>query len=254
MPQDQTIEQEVATENARAAAAEQSQTVLEDESAPPPGYNRNEALRKQADALARQAEELLGQIEVGTADPAKLKVDREVRAAINEYNEVYVSNADTNYKYAWVFRDPHGEYGGRAVRKMQALGWEVVKGDMPEAQEHNHIEGRVVADCLLMRCRLDHWMVLQKRDRLLRQAQQAGVYANLYDVADQAGVRVWGGEGQDIPDFVNQAVSGQADQRRARALGQYHRLNSSGAIDRMLRQGAIPGVPIRTVAAPGRVR
>jgi len=251
MATETSIEQEVAAENAAAAAQEPGadvQTATE----PDPGYTRNEALKKRAAELSQQAEECLA--EINRADPSKLKVENEVRQALNEYNEVYVSNADDNYRYAWVYRDPSGEYGGRAVRKMQALGWEVVRGDMPEAREHNHIEGRVVADCLLMRCRLDHWMVLQKRDRLLRQAQQAGIYANLYDIADQAGVRVWGGEGDDMPDFVSQQVSGQADRRRAKAVGQFHRMNRSGAMDRMLRQGAIPGVPIKTVAGPGRTR
>lgn len=247
-----SVEDEVAAENAAAAAQEQSaETVAE----PDPGYARREAMKKRAEQLMREAEELRGQIELETADPSKLKVDNEVRQATDEYNEVYVSEADPAYRYAWVYRDPHGEFGGRMVRKMQALGWQVVSGKDPEAKEHTNVEGyRVVADCLLMRCRLDHWMVLQKRDRLLRQAQQAGIYANLYDIADQAGVRVWGGEGEDMPDFVNQAVSGRADQRRARALGQFHRMNRTGAMDRMLRQGAIPGLPVRTVAAPGRTR
>jgi hypothetical protein len=200
-------------------------------------------LSKKAEKLIAQANKLLEQIEVETADPAALNVENEVRKAMNELNEVYVSNSQSEYAYAWIFRDAYNQFGGRYVRKMQALGWEVVSGDMPEAIEHRHVDNtRVVADCLLMRIRLDRRLLLEKRDRLLREAQQAGVTARVYELAERAGTQVY----DKLPGFVEEAINSQAAQRRvqrAGAMGAFHRLNQGGKVDRMLKTGTIPGVP-----------
>lgn len=215
---------------------------VEEQTGAPPASK--EDLRAKAESLIAKAQALLGQIEVETADPSQLEVDREVRQAINDLNEVYVSNAQPEYGYAWIFRDPHNEFGGRYVRKMLAMGWERVSGDMPEATEHNHIEGRVVADCLLMRIRLDRKMLLEKRDRLLREAQQAGVSARVYDLAERAGTRIY----DKLPGFIEEAMTSNAQRQRSgvkkTALQNFHRMNSTGKVDRMLKTGSIPGIPV----------
>lgn len=249
----ESIEEQLAREEAAVASAAAAGLPDEGPSAPEPdpGYARREARKLKAEKLIREANTLLADAEVDTANPKNVRVDREVRQALNEFNEVYVSNADETYKYSWVFRDPHNEFGGRFVRKLQALGWELVNGTMKEAIEHKFVDGtRVVADCVLMRCRLDRYIVLQKRDRLLRDAQQAGIYSDVYELADRAGVRVW----EDTPDFIRDELQSRADRRRARALGQFHRMNRSGGMDRMLRNGGIPGLPpgVRRIAGPGR--
>lgn len=200
-----------------------------------------EEVARRAERLIAEAQKLLEQLDVQAADPAKLTVENEVRQALNELNEVYVSNAQQEYAYAWVYRDPHNEYGGRYVRKMQALGWEIVSGDMPEAKEHRFVDGtRVVADCLLMRIRLDRKLLLDKRDRLLREAQQAGIVSRVYELAEHAGTRVY----DKLPDFVENAISQQQHARRAAALRDFHRLNRDGSVDKMLRTGTIPGIPV----------
>ena len=212
-----------------------------------PGYQTDEDLAKKAERLISAAHKLLEKIDVATADPANLEIEREVRSALDDMNEVYVSNAQSEYAYAWIYRDPHNEHGGRYVRKMQALGFEVVSGPMPEALEHKTADGtRVVSDCLLMRVRVDRLAVLEKRDRLLREAQQAGIVARVYDLAARAGTRVY----DKLPGFVEDSLASTADQRRAvirqRAMRDFHRLNQGGKIDQMLKTGAIPGIP-----APG---
>ena len=230
--------------SAREAAEAQAAAagVLDDS-----GHARREDLAKKAEKLITAANKLLEQIEIEGADPEALEVENEVRQAINEMNEVYVSNAQPEYSYAWIYRDPRNEFGGRYVRKMQALGFEVVSGSMPEAREHNHVDNtRVVADCLLMRIRLDRKLLLDKRDRLLRDAQQAGIVARVHELAERAGTRVY----DKLPGFVEEAMTSQADQRRSlirqRALRDFHRLNQGGKVDRMLKTGTIPGIP-----APG---
>lgn len=203
-----------------------------------PGAERRETLARKAEKLIEAANKLLEQIEVEGADPANLEVDNEVRQALNEMNEVYVSNAQAEFTYAWIFRDPHNEYGGRHVRRLQAIGWEVVSGDMPEAREHRHVDNtRVVADCLLMRIRLDRKMLLDRRDALLREAQQAGVTARVYELAERANTRVY----DKLPGFIEDAMAGESA-RRAAARSQFHRMNAGGRMDRMLRTGTIPGV------------
>lgn len=203
-----------------------------------------EELSKKAEKLIAQANKLLSQIEVETADPAALTIENEVRRALNELNEVYVSHSQPEYAYAWIFRDAYNQFGGRYVRKMQALGWEVVQGDNPEATEHKHVDGtRVVSDCLLMRIRLDRKLLLEKRDRLLREAQQAGVTARVYELAERAQTRVY----DKLPGFVEEAMNAQAGERRvqrAAAMGAFHRLNAGGKVDRMLKTGTIPGIPV----------
>lgn len=248
----QELEEQLAQENAAVESVKAAQAEAD---LPPKGDKRREAMQRKAAKLIAEAERLTSQLEGGSVDRDSLKVENEVRASFNEFNEVYVSNALDDSKYIWIFRDPHNEYGGRFVRRMQALGWKVVQGDDKEAWEHRHVDGtRVVADCLLMKIRLDAYAVLQQRDRLLREAQQAGVYANVFDVADQTGVRVW--DQSNMPDIVSQGLGDTAmSQRQARALGRFHAGNRNGTYDRMLKQGTIPGIPptgVRRVAPFGR--
>lgn len=225
------------TASAREAAKAQAE-IMGDESPNP------EQLARRAEKMIAEAQRILESITVESADSSQLEIEREVRQALNELNEVYVSNAQEDHAYSWIFRDPHNEYGGRYVRKMQAMGWEVVSGDHTEAKEHRFVDGtRVVADCILMRIRLDRKMLLDKRDRLLRNAQQAGIIERVQELASRAGTRVY----DKLPGFVEESLSSQADQRRVMrqtaARRDFHRMNAGGKIDRMLKTGTIPGIP-----------
>src|SRR6266478_4200032 len=207
----------------------------------------NNDLSKKAEKLIAAANKLLEQMDVNQADP-NIEIDREVRQALNDMNEVYVSNARSEeFAYCWIYRDPHNEYGGRYVRKMQALGWETVQGDDPESREHRFVDGtRVVADCVLLKIRLDRKYLLDKRDALLRQAQQAGIVSRVHELAERAGTRVY----DKLPGFVEESLSDQTRERRQRAaLGAFHKMNQGGRVDSMLKSGNIPGIP-----APGAGR
>ena len=132
---------------------------------------------------------------------------------------------------------------------MQALGWELVHADMAEAKEHKFVDGtRVVSDCLLMRIRLDRKMLLDKRDRLLRQAQQAGISARVTDLAERHGTRVL--DTAELLNLQGETISDHAaTNRRAAARNRFHQLNVGGRMDAMLKGGRIPGIP-----SPGRTR
>src|SRR5262245_8425154 len=124
----EALEDQLKREDAAAAATEAAIAAEGADPSDKTSNKRQEAIRKKAAKLIEEAERLTSQLDgdVGTADPAKLKVENEVRAAFDEFNEVYVSNALEDHKYVWIFRDPYNEYGGRFVRRMQALGWKVV--------------------------------------------------------------------------------------------------------------------------------
>jgi hypothetical protein len=162
---------------------------------PPAGDARRDALKQRADVLQQEADALAAELQVGAIAPEALdpsKVEREVLRATNAEGEVWVSKALPEYRYCWVYRDPYNRFGGRFIYAMKALGWEVVKGDAPEAREHEEGPSRErwVADCLLMRIRKDHWNALQLADRKKRLLQQEGIDATLLAEADRRGVRV----------------------------------------------------------------
>lgn len=188
---------------------------------PEAGYARREELRRRADSLMAEAEMLMAAYEQEAIDPAKVdpaNIDREIRQAIDIHNEVYVSSKDANFVYAWIYRDPYNKYGGRYVRSMQALlggtAWEIVRGDMKEAAEHKAVTGeRWVADCLLMRCRLDRYAKLQLIDRERRARTQEGVTASFFESANRRGVRVF--DQNTMPDHIRGYMESMASARHA---------------------------------------
>jgi hypothetical protein len=184
---------------------------------PPAGDAQREELKKRAAALMAEAELIMGQLGVGAIDPAKLDSDtfeREVMAAMDfASGEVFVSNADPNYRYAWIYRDPRNQWGGRAVRQLQAIGWQVVSGSMKEAEEHKAVTGeRWVSDCLLMRCRVDRYAQLQVADREKRLRQADTVAASFFNAADKRGVRVF--DQNTMPGHIRSQIESQAIARR----------------------------------------
>jgi hypothetical protein len=181
-------------EEAAVEASSEPTGIAAIEALPDAGHARREELKRRMAALEAEAAKLEAELEAQGIDPAKLSADaveREVREATSDAGEVRVSNAQPGFAYTWIYRDPFSRFGGRQVYAMQALGWERVAGNMPEAVEHKSVTGeRWVADCLLMRCPIERFMALQLLDRKKRLAQQEGISAALFERAARAGVRV----------------------------------------------------------------
>ena len=198
-----------------------------------PPMDRDAMLRR-AESLAAEAEKLYADAGIERADPAKLGVDRECAQAIDlRTGEVLVSKAQANRHYVWVFRDPTGEFAGRYVLKMKALGWQLVQHEMPEAREHTFVDGtRVVADCVLMWCSEELYKKFQEMDRIRRKRQSEGWATNLYDLARQAGVEVRTLD--QMPDISDSLVS---------AAEQATRERRKDKINKQIRNGTIPGIP-----------
>lgn len=185
------------------------------------GHERREELKRRHDALMEEADKLASELGVyGLPDDAfdSSKVDREVRRAVNDTGEVYVSNADMNYKYSWIYGDPQRKFGNRWVNALKVQGWEVVGGPMREAAEHKDAAGhRWIADCILMRTRLDNYLKLQQRDRQKRQARHEGVKSDLEAMGQRYGVKVTDYIPDGVADQVQQRVAAQRGRNRRKA-------------------------------------
>jgi len=183
---------------------------------PDAGHERKEELKRRHDELMAEAEKLADEIGLYSV-PADAfsgaKVDREVRRAVNDTGEVFVSNADKTCKYAWIYGDPQKRFGNRWVNAMKMLGWKVVEKNEPEAREHMAEGGhRWIADCILMKTRLDNYLKLQQRDREKRRARHEGIKSNLEAMGDRLGVKVH----DYVPDGVQDQMKDKVVQQRGR--------------------------------------
>jgi hypothetical protein len=185
---------------------------------PEAGHSRREELKRRADKLMAEAELLMSEYEREPIDPAKLdpaNIENEIRQAMNIHSEVWVSNANPNYRYAWIYRDPYNKYGGRFVHQMTAQGWERVVGDMQEAREHGRTSTgeRWVADCLLLRCRLDRYAALKLADRETRARRHDGITSQFFETAARRGVKVF--DQNTMPEHIRGYMENMAGERQA---------------------------------------
>lgn len=194
---------------------------------PPAGDARDEELKRRDDALAEAGEDL--GIEGGTGPLPK--VENELA---QYFNELDVPNADPSFMYCWVYSGQQG----RMIRMKLAEGWEVVQGDAPEAPALKGMGAdttRRLGDVILMRMRKDKYLVLQRREKAKREAQQAGVTSGLQELGEKAGVKVT--VGANVDPRIMKTMHSRAVARQI----------AGKQTDQMLREGRMPGMP-----APGR--
>ena len=120
-------------------------------------------------------------------------------------------------------------------------GWEVVQGEMQEAIDIKGMGGdttRRLGDVILMRCRKDRYVMLQRREDAKRKAQQDGVTAGLRAIGDRHakdGVIVHTDLNSMHPKTVQRMANRAAAQQKATEI-----------LDQHVREGRVPGMP-----APG---
>lgn len=184
---------------------------------PPAGDARNEELKKRSDELEAKIE--AASVDAGTIDLKKVQIENEIAQHIaGPFNELEVSDAQEGKVYRWVYIGQQG----RAVTQARFDKWEVVQGNDPEATELKHVDStRRLADVILMRTSVENYDRLQYRDRLNRQRQQEGITQTVYDMGQKAGLIV-------KPYRMDTPQAQQASQH----------------IDRMIRQGTVPGLPV----------
>lgn len=189
---------------------------------PPAGHERDEELKRRTDALEEEADKR----EVHSMNEQALEVDREIRYAI-EGDVLDVTNKQPGYAYMWIYV---GQYQ-REITRVKAQGGEVVQGNDPEAAELKAEDTtRRIGDCVLMRMRLDIYRKWEMQQEHKRMRQQEGVEAEARDLASRyAGSGIKLVEGYAPSEAHRQAVRGVA-------------MNS---VDKMLREGRVPGMPVR---------
>ena len=190
-------------------------------------------MRQTADEQAEQAEQFDG----GPINPKALTVENELA---QHFNLLDVSNQDSSFRYAWVYLGQHG----LQIKMKLADGWEVVQGDMPEAVELKGMGAdttRKLGDVMLMRCRADRWLLLQRREKRKRDAHKEAVGAQFEEI-----LRPYKRYGATaIVDGRDVMTGEMVDAKRLDLM--YKRSMAAAAgnqmVDRALRKGTMPGVP-----------
>lgn len=146
---------------------------LPQQTAPAAGTVAREEWDKRKDAL----EEAAADDPREAIDPEKLEPDREIQQKF-QHGDLPVSNPQAGYDYCWVQAAP--QWGGQFIFAAQSHGWQVVRGDMPEAPEYAESDSagrptgnRRVGDVILMRIRKEVRAARKAqldRRRLLKQA------------------------------------------------------------------------------------
>jgi hypothetical protein len=217
--------------------AEDADTI--DPNLPPAGYERDEELKKRIDYLEAMIERLVADRDIHTIDPAAMKVDREIRYELDKltkHNELAVSDAQPGRVYKWIY------YGlnGRMITKMKYFGYEVVSGDDLECRHLREVDGtRRLGDTLLMWIPEERFAILERANDERRIKQQQGIEARLRELGEKyrdkglivrtnlEDMHLGKGE-KTVMDVVKQKAASRAGMRK---------------VDRMLREGSVPGMP-----------
>lgn len=203
---------------------------------PPPGDERREVLAQRKDELEERAEKLAAEQELSRISPKALEPDNDIQARLHL---LQVSNAQPGKVYCWV-KCVAQTYTPTGVQRKLADGWEVVCGNMPEAIECRQADGtRRIGDVLLMRIDQARHERLQEKERYKRLAQEEGVAAGLLEKSAELARAGYGENLVHVPENMDEGMMEQIVKKSAA------RQLATKAIDGMLRQGRMPGVPIR---------
>jgi hypothetical protein len=202
---------------------------------PPAGYKREEELKVRMDNLQQQIDERSEQ--TLAADPAALRPEREI---LNELDKGHlsISDADPNYHYAWVQCLHPADHPSRMVERKKAetvqlpdgswvRPWEVIGSAHKEAQECKKADGtRRIGDVLLMRCRKDHYALLELSQRRKVHERNYGIDSDLVELA-----------------LANDTEAGALTYNKYRDNANYHLRDKTfqTELDRRIRSGTLPG-------------
>lgn len=224
---------------AQEAAAEQAHSEL-----PPPGYQREEEIKRREDGLQQEIERQASKIIMGTLDENAVKLRNEIASRTRFLT---VSNADPNYKYAWISKNNHLQH----KQRFENQGWQTVQGDDPEAIELKGVGGvasgagapdttRQLGDVILMKIPRDRYVMLEaeKHARTIQLHQSSA--ADLLSIAERyrryVNVRPYEMDGGlQGPEIQPRAFTGNPLVRKA----------AMEKLDRHMRAGTIPGMNVQ---------
>ncbi|MFA5234443.1 MAG: hypothetical protein WC390_08605 [Sulfurimonas sp.] len=194
---------------------------------PPPGAARNEELAKRTDALQEAIETKMP--EMVSLDPSKLEPDRELQYAMQEFSMHEVSDKLPGWKYTWVYSGQHGT----EITMKKTYGWIVVQGNDVEAKELEHVDTtRRLGDCILMRIPEAKYKKLMEYEDYVRKLKSSAGDQELQDAAQKLGLQASFNE----PRIIQRFGGGTPAQRIV--------MQGGGPVDRMLKEGTVPGMEI----------
>ena len=198
---------------------------------PPPGQQRREELARRKDALEEQAEKKYA--DAGRIDPKVLEPDRELQSQIrNNYLEIDIGPA---FMVKWV---NYVSQNGSAVWQAKIDGWQVVTADMLVdkidfglVKEDNTLR---VGDVLAMFIRKDQHLLLERKRAEKQLRQQYGAESELHEIVGKHSKALQIRDTTTDPNLMNRI--------KQRAAASQVAVNHLG---NKLKQGTIPGVPIK---------
>lgn len=217
---------------------------------PPPGDARREALRAREESLQERIEKIGQSIVLNNIDPQVLARINEIQAR-TQYLDV--SNRQPGYVYGWQTKNRWQDHRARA----EAIGWEVVQGDDPEAIELKGTDGiaagtgtpdttRQLGDVILMRIKEEYYLAQKGREHARTLQMQVASASTLLSMA---------------APYMDRGIMVKADPRAAHAMGadlmprvRPRRFSSKRAqmlglwnqhhFDQAIREGTLPGLEI----------
>ena len=216
---------------------------------PPPGDARREVLKQRDADLQAQIERVGQSIVLNNIDPKYLQIIREIQQRTSYLN---VSNRKPGYVYAWVTKNNWNNHRTR----LEAVGYEVVQGDDPEALELKGTSGiaagtgtpdttRQLGDVILMRIKEEYYIAQKAREHARTLAMQVASASTLITMARpyfNRGIRV-GTQVQGMGDQLQgpRIRPRSFSSRRAQMLG----LLDNQVFQEQVREGTIPGMEMQ---------
>lgn len=203
----------------------------------PAGDARRERQREVADELAERIETEMPEAE--RINPRALHVENELA---QNFNLLDVSNPQVEYRYCWAALGQHG----LQIKVKLSDGWEVVQGDMPEAIELKGMGAdttRKLGDVMLMRCRVERYILIQRREQAKARRQADGTSGNFEEILKTIPAS-YGATA--IVDGRDVLTGEMVDAKRLDHMWKRSQANARGGqiMDKMLRNGTMPGVPV----------
>lgn len=217
---------------------------------PPPGHERREALKQRGENLQQRIEKIGQSIVLNNIDPKMLAIMREIQARTSYLT---VSNKKEGFVYAWVSKNNWNNHRQR----LEAVGYEVVQGDDPEAIELKGTSGiaagtgtpdttRQLGDVILMRIKEEYYLAQKAREHARTLQMQVASASTLIQMA---------------APYQHRGISVKADPRAAHAMGadlmpgiKPRRFSSKRAqmlglyqdhhFDQAIREGTLPGMEV----------
>lgn len=213
------------------------------ETLPPAGDAQREVLAERADNLAEAAETIAP--DAGAINPKVFRPEREIR---QHFDELYLAGWPFNPSVG-ALTSPDGMYvpcwvpcmssaGGRYINQKRYEGWEIVQAHMHDdtafpLPEHLLMPDNTyrLADVLLMRIRVDKYVMIQRRRRAHQRSVEDGVASEVEGLADKAGVSLI---------HTHEMSSSQLERLSRRSQAQ---TIASRQFDQQIREGSVRGAP-----------